>query len=277
MASLSSAASSAASSSSSATSLLNEYGDKPLVVPGDWPGMSEFDRRKHALTNDWTTGDWLQAESLLGPDARKKAKALCDRIESSKKDEQRKAPDANAKDVPNTKRRILSFDLGERNLAYTVWDPDRGFVEFTLRDISGWTKRNRKNKKVKADPVDVVMRLEKEGVLNKAGTILVERQMKSRFKCMQVALKTLRYENCVVVAPQSVKKHFASGSGGGAGAHYKNKKKAVQLAKSLLTPRETSLMLAHRKLDDLADCVLQTVWWVRQDSDPDYRAPKNEL
>ena len=59
--------------------------------------------------------------------------------------------------------------------------PDRGFIEFTLRDISGWTKRNRKNRKVKADPVDVVMRLKKEGVLDKAGTILVERQMKSRF------------------------------------------------------------------------------------------------
>ena len=266
--------SSAASSSSSATSLLNEYGNTPLLVPGDWPSMSEFDRRKHALTNEWTTGDWLQAESLLGPEARKKAKSLCDRMERSKNENHQEAPDLTLAQI---KRRVLSFDLGERNLAYTVWDPERGFVEFTLRDISGWTKRNRKNKKVKADPVDVVKRLEKEGVLNKAGTILVERQMKSRFKCMQVALQTLRYENCVVVAPQSVKKHFASGSGGGAGAHYKNKKKAVQLAKSLLAPKERSLMLAHRKLDDLADCVLQTVWWVRQDGDPDYRVAKNEL
>ena len=238
--------------------MLNEYGDTPLVLPGDWPGMSEFDRRKHALENAWTTGDWLQAESLLGAQAQKKAKALCERIET-------------------TKRCILSFDLGERNLAYTVWDPDRGFIEFTLRDISGWTKRNRKNRKVKADPVDVVMRLKKEGVLDKAGTILVERQMKSRFKGMQVALQTLRYESCVVVAPQSVKKHFASGSGGGAGAHYKNKKKAVQLAKSLLLPRERSLMLRHRKLDDVADCVLQTIWWARQEFDPGYRVANAEL
>ena len=137
--------SSAAPSSSSATSLLNEFGKTPLLVPGDWPSMSEFDRRKHALVNEWTTGDWLQAESLLGPEARKKAKRLCDRMERSKNNNHQEAPDLTPAQI---KRRVLSFDLGERNLAYTVWDPVSVFIEFTLRDFSGWTKRKRNNIKV---------------------------------------------------------------------------------------------------------------------------------
>ena len=158
-----------------------------------------------------------------------------------------------------------------------MFDFEKGFVEFTVRDVSKWSTRNRKGRKVKADPVDVVKRLEKEGVLDKAGVILVERQMKSRFKCMQVALQTLRYGDCVVVAPQSVKKHFSSGSGAGASAHYRNKKKAVVLAKKLLTSRERSRMLAHRKLDDLADCVLQTIWWVRESENADFRVADIEV
>ena len=265
------------SMASSTTSLLSEHDDDPLVIPGDWASMSEFDRRKHALMNAWTTGNFIQAEAVLGSEAHDKAKSLCDRIETER-DGNWEPPDSMSADeiAMQKKSRIVSFDLGEKNLAYTVWDPKSGFVEMSLRDISDWTTRNRNNRKVKCSPVDVVMRLQKEGVLE-AGTILVERQMKSRFKCMQVALQTLKYENCVVVAPQSVKKHFNSGHGGGAGAHRKNKKKAVSLAKSLLTPEERQLMMVHRKLDDLADCVLQTVWWVREDIDPNYRVREGTL
>lgn len=91
-----------------------------------------------------------------------------------------------------------------------------------------------------------------------AGVILVERQMRSCMKTMAVSLRAFNYEKTVMVAPQSIKRHFKTAMK----KHSANKKAGIAVARKYLGA-QLKQFEALKKQDDIADCVLQTIWYIR--------------
>ncbi len=149
---------------------------------------------------------------------------------------------------------ICAVDPAEKNFAVSVWEEKKGFVSFKLIDV----------RKIKGDMPEKVVELQRRGLFDACDVLLIERQMRSRFKCMAAALKVLNIEKSKMVAPQSVKRHFATGNKG-KGAYRANKKSHVELARKILSgKRELVLFEKFKKKDDIADCVVMTQWYLEK-------------
>ena len=144
---------------------------------------------------------------------------------------------------------ILSIDIGIRNFAFTVYCTiEEEFILFRLIDLG----------KVK-DYVAKMKELSCTEPFVSADVILVERQMRSCMKTMAVSLRAFNYEKTVPEAPQSIKRYFKSAMR----KHSKNKKAAIHIAKKYLSPAKLNQFEELRKQDDIADCILQTIWYIR--------------
>ena len=144
---------------------------------------------------------------------------------------------------------ILSVDIGIRNFAFTVYCTiEEEFKLFRLIDLG----------KVK-DYVAKMKELSGTQPFLSADVILIERQMRSCMKTMAVSLRAFNYEKTVPVAPQSIKRFFKSATK----KHAKNKKAAIQIAKRYLNVGKLNQFEKLKKQDDIADCILQTIWYIQ--------------
>ena len=145
--------------------------------------------------------------------------------------------------------RVLSVDIGVRNFAFTVYCTiESKFLLFRLIDLG----------KVK-DYVAKMRELSSTEPFVTADVLLVERQMRSCMKTMAVSLRAFNYEKTVMVAPQSIKRHFQTAMK----KHSKNKKAGIEVARRYLSASKLEEFERFKKKDDIADCVLQTIWYLR--------------
>lgn len=144
---------------------------------------------------------------------------------------------------------ILSVDIGIRNFAITVYCTlESKFVLFKLFDLGG----------VK-DYVAKMRELSSSSPFTTANVILIERQMRSCMKTMAVSLRAFNYEKTIMVAPQSIKRYFKTSMK----KHSKNKKAGVEAAVKYLNGDILDKFQKLKKKDDIADCILQTIWYIR--------------
>ena len=144
---------------------------------------------------------------------------------------------------------ILSVDIGIRNFAFTVYCTiESKFLLFRLIDLG----------KVK-DYVAKMRELSSTDPFLMADVVLVERQMRSCMKTMAVSLRAFNYEKTVMVAPQSIKRYFKTAMK----KHSKNKKAGVEMARKYLCAQMLEKFEELTKRDDIADCILQTIWYLR--------------
>ena len=145
--------------------------------------------------------------------------------------------------------RVLSVDIGIRNFAFTVYCTiESKFLMFRLVDLG----------KVK-DYVAKMRELSSTEPFATADVILVERQMRACMKTMAVSLRAFNYEKTVMVAPQSIKRHFKTAMK----KHSKNKKAGIEVARKYLRAHKLQEFETLKKKDDIADCILQTIWYLR--------------
>ena len=145
--------------------------------------------------------------------------------------------------------KILSVDIGLKNFGMTVYCTERHeFTHFQLKQLD----------KVK-DLVSKMKELSGSELFVSADVVLVENQMRQCMRTMAVALRCFNYEKTVCVAPQSVKRFFKTSMK----AHHKNKKAGVAEARKHLCERMLhEFDTKFKKKDDIADCILQTIWFV---------------
>lgn len=143
--------------------------------------------------------------------------------------------------------RVLSVDIGERNFAYCAWSTARGFYDMQVVDL----------RLIKGDSATRMRTLQERGVFDDCDVVLVERQMRSKFKEMATAIRCFNWGKTVLVAPQSVKRAFKTSTG----KHATNKKAHVALARSFLSEKETAKFDAFKKKDDVADTIVQVMWY----------------
>ncbi len=149
---------------------------------------------------------------------------------------------------------VLSVDIGIRNFAFTLYCTlESKFLLFRLIDLG----------KVK-DYVAKMRELSSTEPFMMADVILVERQMRSCMKTMAVSLRAFNYDKTVMVAPQSIKRHFRTAMR----KHSKNKKAGVEMARKYLRAHMLERFEKLSKKDDIADCVLQTIWYLRNGVPP---------
>ena len=148
---------------------------------------------------------------------------------------------------------LQAVDPGERNFASVRWSRARGYHDFQVVDLRAF----------KGDPATKMHALHTRGFFEGCTHLIVERQMRSKFKEMVTAMRCFQWEKTTVVAPQTVKRMFRTAKG----KHALNKKAHVELALTLLDDAEKNVFLGFKpkqKLDDLADCVVMLKWGVQQ-------------
>ena len=143
--------------------------------------------------------------------------------------------------------RVLSVDIGERNFAFCAWSAARGFYDMQVVDL----------RQIKGDSATRMRTLQERGVFDDCDVVLVERQMRSKFKEMATAIRCFNWDKTILVAPQSVKRAFKTGTG----KHATNKKAHVKTARGFLSAPQTVKFDAFRKKDDVADTIMQVMWY----------------
>lgn len=149
---------------------------------------------------------------------------------------------------------ILSVDVGTRNFGMTLYCTEKkDFVLMRLVDL-----RNFK------DYVKKMKEMSEEEPFVSADVLLVENQMRSIMKTMATALRAFNFDKTVMVAPQSVKRYFRTSMK----KHYWNKKMALSRVDEFLTDDSRAMFGKFKKKDDVADCILQTIWFLEKGRRP---------
>lgn len=146
--------------------------------------------------------------------------------------------------------KVLSIDIGIRNFAMSLYcTNEKKFILFVVKDLI----------KIK-DCVARMKQLTAEEPFLSADVILVENQMRSVMRTMATSIRAFHFNKTIMIAPQSVKRFFSSGTK----KHSSNKKVAVNLARGFLKKKNLAEFEAFRKKDDIADCVLQTIYYLKK-------------
>ena len=97
-----------------------------------------------------------------------------------------------------------------------------------------------------------------------ADIILVERQMRAKFKCCATAIRCMgsNFEKCHIIAPQSVKRHFSTMKLN----HRENKKAHMELARAFMSEEELRRLSTFKKKDDICDTIIQTRYFVEKNN-----------
>ena len=145
---------------------------------------------------------------------------------------------------------VLSIDIGSTNFGWSLWSQQRGFYDFGVINL---------NKVQGKDLPEKMHSLHKRGFFDSADVILVERQMRAKFKVCCTAIRCMgnNFSKTHIIAPQSVKRHFSTSKVN----HRQNKKAHIELAKSFLNQEELSRLDKIKKKDDVCDTIVQTRYW----------------
>lgn len=145
---------------------------------------------------------------------------------------------------------ILSLDIGSTNFGWSRWSPELGFYKFGLLNL----------KTVKGKDLPEKMHTLYKNYFFNADVILVERQMRAKFKCCATAIRCLgdNFEKTHIIAPQSVKRHFGTMKLN----HRENKKAHMELALQTLNAESTKRLAEFKKKDDICDTIIQTRYWI---------------
>ena len=146
--------------------------------------------------------------------------------------------------------RVLSIDVGTRNFAMSVYCTEaEEFVMFKSHDFG----------KIK-DCVAMMREFTLQEPFTSADVILVERQMRSIMKTMATCIRAFHFEKTKMVSPQCVKRFFKSSKR----KHRLNKKAAIELVRKKLNPKNLVQLNNLKKKDDIADCCLQTFYYLEK-------------
>lgn len=150
------------------------------------------------------------------------------------------------------KEHILSIDIGSVNFGYARWTASSGFYDFGVLNI----------KHTKDDMPTRMYRLWQKGFFKNASLILVERQMRAKFKEAVVAIRCLgdHFPKTKIIAPQSVKRHFMTSTA----SHRQNKLAHTVLARSFLDENEVKRLLSFKKKDDICDAIVQAMYFIQK-------------
>ena len=161
--------------------------------------------------------------------------------------------------------RILSIDVGTRNMGWAVWDGrivDFGVVDF--QDAAYFERRCALPPKDIAkickgkDYPKMVWLLRATGFFENADVILVERQMQSKMKMLACAIPCFSFDTTVMISPQCVRRHFKTLMR----QHRLNKKAHVAHAQGHIDTRMLPQFLKHKKKDDISDAIMQALYYV---------------
>ena len=148
---------------------------------------------------------------------------------------------------------ILSIDVGSTNFGWALWSRKKGFYAFGVLNL----------KTVKGkDPVEKMHSLHESNFFGRADVVLVERQMRSKFKEMVTAIRCFNWGRTHIVAPQSVKRHFTTSKLN----HRKNKKAHMELAATFMSEEELARLAELKKKDDVCDAVVQARYWIEKNN-----------
>ena len=161
--------------------------------------------------------------------------------------------------------RVLSIDVGTRNMGWALWDQrivDFGVID--LHDVRYFTarvalpeKEIRKICKGKDYPRQIWL-LKQTGFFDGVDTILVERQMQCKMIVLGVAIRCFSFAKTVMISPRSVRSHFKTLMR----KHSLNKKAHVQHARNHIALQLLPKFDKHKKKDDISDAIMQTLYYI---------------
>ena len=143
--------------------------------------------------------------------------------------------------------RVLSIDPGTRNMGWCLWDGQ--LIDFGVVDLQEVCKGTDYPKKIWA--------LRETGFFERADIILVERQMQSKMKMLACAIRCFFWERTIMIAPQSVRRHFKTIMK----KHSSNKKAHVAHARKYLHGTLAIKFEKHKKKDDISDAIMQVLYY----------------
>ena len=149
---------------------------------------------------------------------------------------------------------VLSIDIGSTNFGWSRWTPERGFYDFGLLNLKNVNGR---------DLPEKMHTLYEKGFFD-AEIILVERQMRAKFKCCATAIRCLgdNFKKTRIISPQSVKRHFSTMKLN----HRENKKAHMELASTFMSEEELKHLTIFKKKDDICDTIIQTRYFVEKNN-----------
>lgn len=148
--------------------------------------------------------------------------------------------------------RILSIDVGTRNLGWALYDGE--FKDVGVLDLHRYAPPGKGT-----DYALQVWKLSETGFFN-VDVILVEIQMRSCMKTIANSIRCFHWDKTIRIAPQSVRRHFKTTMK----KHSSNKKAHLALVAELDLPAKIrAKMSVHKKRDDMADAIVQLMYYIQ--------------
>ena len=150
--------------------------------------------------------------------------------------------------------RVVSIDPGLRNFGYAIID-NGSLVEFDSICIWDYVPK----KKQSDYPYIARMLVEHTNIFDGAEVVLIERQMQARMKMIACALRCFFWDKSRMISPLSVRKYFGISTG----VYTQNKKASKEYVLRYLSPKQTETYNACKKRDDMADAILQGMFFIK--------------
>lgn len=151
--------------------------------------------------------------------------------------------------------KIVSIDIGTRNLGLAVWE-NNVLTHFNCYDLFNYISKKKERTDytlmtynfIQAHP-DIFKDIDK---------LLLENQIQARMKVIMTSFRCFFYQKAVKISPLAVHNHFKSGKG----KHSKNKKAAIELVAKFLNDKQMKQLKKHKKKDDCADAIIQIYYYL---------------
>tara|TARA_B110000261_G_C13096881_1_gene362312 strand:- start:4729 stop:5184 length:456 start_codon:yes stop_codon:yes gene_type:complete len=147
--------------------------------------------------------------------------------------------------------RILSIDVGTKNLGWARWDGK--ITDVGVLDLSKFARKPKGT-----DYAKQVRLLSESGFFN-ADVILVEIQMRSCMKIIANSIRCFHWDKTIRIAPQCVRRHFRTITK----KHSSNKQAHLALLQHIeMDPEIRTKIASHKKKDDIADAIVQLEYYL---------------
>ena len=151
--------------------------------------------------------------------------------------------------------KIVSIDPGTVNCGYAVWEDGK------YTDFGSYNLLEMVPKKKRTDyPYIVKEFISKTDLFRGLDVLLIENQMQARMKMIACALRCFFWGKSVMIAPQSVRKHFKISNGN----YRKNKNDSKEFVHTILNDKQGKKLLQHKKKDDVAVAVIQLQFYLNK-------------